>query len=87
MAEKLCDWKREGNNAGAFENLTNAGSNNYSRDAKQERNYYTEYFNSLQGALEWLQELSQELFKIRPQENWSIIKNKITMVLYKRIRQ
>ena len=40
------DWRREENSSFALQPLNNAGSNNYSRNAKQIREDFTNYFLS-----------------------------------------
>ena len=51
--ERPGDWRREENSSFALQPLNNAGSNNYSRNAKQIREDFTNYFLSTEGSLNW----------------------------------
>ena len=47
------DWRKENSNCAGLESLPQIGSNNYSKDAKQVRDSFKEYFCSTEGEVEW----------------------------------
>ena len=49
--ERPGDYRRKENSSFALQPLNNAGSNNYSRNAKQIRENFTNYFPSTEGSL------------------------------------
>ena len=49
----LGDWRTEYGNTAGLQQISQMGSNNYSRDAKEVRDDFKSYFCSTEGSLEW----------------------------------
>ena len=49
----LGDWRKEHGNTAGLQQISQMGSNNYSRDAKEVRDDFKTYFCSAEGSLEW----------------------------------
>ena len=49
----LGDWRKEHGNTAGLQQISQMGSNNYSRDAKEVRDDVKRYFCSTEGSLEW----------------------------------
>ena len=47
------EWRAVTQNDNGLVSLTQAGSNNYSKDAKQFRENFCQYFNSPEGEIPW----------------------------------
>ena len=49
----LGDWRKEQANSAGLQQISQMGSNNYSRDAKEVRDDFRNYFCSTEGSLDW----------------------------------
>ena len=49
----LRDWSKEQTNSAGLQQISQMGSNNYSRDAKEVRDDFRTYFCSTEGSLDW----------------------------------
>ena len=50
---RLGDWRQETRRYQGLVDLSRSGTNNYTRDAKESRDNFMEYFNSEQGSVLW----------------------------------
>ena len=49
----LGDWRKEQANSAGLQQISQTGSNNYSRDDKEVRDHFRNYFCSTAGSLDW----------------------------------